>query len=41
MHIASGEAYDFEFQLDMPGEIPLQVENAVNKAKVRGKVVRQ
>jgi len=38
-HIASGETYDFEFKSDTAGEIPLQVENAVNKAKVLGKIV--
>jgi FtsP/CotA-like multicopper oxidase with cupredoxin domain len=40
-HIASGETYDFEFQPDAPGEIPLQVENIVNHAKLLAKVVVQ
>ena len=41
MHIASGEAYDFEFRPDTSGEIPLQVENVVNKAKLVGTIVVQ
>ena len=41
LHIASGEAYDFEFQPDAPGEIPLQIENYLNKAKLVGKIVVQ
>jgi FtsP/CotA-like multicopper oxidase with cupredoxin domain len=42
LHIASGEAYDFEFQPDAPGEIPLQVENYFNnKSKLVGKIVVQ
>ena len=39
LHIVSGEAYDFEFQPDAPGEIPLQVQNNLNKAKLVGKIV--
>lgn len=39
LHIASGETYDFEFQPKMAGEIPLEVENIVNQAKVETKVV--
>jgi hypothetical protein len=39
LHIASGEAYDFEFQPDTPGEIPLEVENPFNKSKMVGKIV--
>jgi FtsP/CotA-like multicopper oxidase with cupredoxin domain len=39
LHIASGEAYDFEFRPDTPGEIPLEVENPFNKAKLLGKIV--
>ena len=39
MHIASGETYDFEFQSDAPGEIPLQLENLVGKAKLTTKIV--
>jgi FtsP/CotA-like multicopper oxidase with cupredoxin domain len=41
LHIASGETYDFEFQPDAPGEIPLQIENDVNKSKLVGKIVVQ
>ena len=39
LHIVSGEAYDFEFQPDALGEIPFQIENNLNKAKVVGKIV--
>ena len=41
LHIASGETYDFEFQPDAPGEIPLQVENNFNKSKLVGNIVVQ
>ena len=41
LQIDSGEAYDFEFEPDAPGEIPLQVENRVNKAKRLDKFVVQ
>jgi len=41
LRIDSGEVYDFEFQPDRPGEIPLQVENEVGKAKLVGKIVVQ
>lgn len=41
LHIASGETCDFEFQLDTPGEIPLQVENYFGKSKLVGKIVVQ
>lgn len=41
LHIASGETYDFGFRPDAPGEIPLQVENIVNQAKLLGKIVVQ
>ena len=41
LHISSGETYDFEFQADARGEIPLQVENALNQSKVVGKIVVQ
>jgi manganese oxidase len=41
LHIASGETYDFEFQPDAPGEIPLQIENDVNQSKLVGKIVVQ
>jgi manganese oxidase len=39
LHIVSGETYDFEFQPDTAGEIALQVENNLNKAKLMGKVI--
>jgi FtsP/CotA-like multicopper oxidase with cupredoxin domain len=39
LHIASGEAYDFEFRSDTPGDIPVQVENPVGHAKVQAKIV--
>jgi len=38
LHIASGEAYDFEFQPEAPGEIPFQIENSLGKAKLMGKI---
>jgi manganese oxidase len=41
LHIASGETYDFEFQPDVAGEIPLQIENYLNKSKLVGKIVVQ
>ncbi len=41
VHIASGEVYDFEFQSDTPGEIPLQLENLVNSAKLMAKIIIQ
>ncbi len=41
LHIASGETYDFEFQPDTPGELPLQVENNLNKSKLVGNIVVQ
>ena len=41
LHITSGETYDFEFQPDALGEIPLQVENDLNQAKLVGKIVVQ
>jgi FtsP/CotA-like multicopper oxidase with cupredoxin domain len=41
LHIASGEAYDFEFHPDTPGEIPWQVENPLNDSKLAGKIVVQ
>jgi len=39
LHILSGETYDFEFQPDAAGEVPLQVENNINKAKLVGKII--
>ncbi len=39
LEIASGETYDFEFQPDTAGEIPFEVENIFNKAKLAGKFV--
>src|SRR5208282_2912080 len=41
LHIASGETYDFEFQPEAPGEIPLQIENDDTKSKLVGKIVVQ
>ncbi len=41
LHITSEETYDFEFQPDAAGEIPLQFENSVNNAKLLGKLVVQ
>ncbi len=42
LHIASGETYDFEFQPDTPGEIPLQIANEFNDSKkFVGKIVVQ
>lgn len=34
LHIASGETYDFEFQPDATGEVPVEIENAFGHAKV-------
>ncbi|MBV8053532.1 MAG: multicopper oxidase domain-containing protein, partial [Acidobacteriaceae bacterium] len=39
LHIASGEAYDFEFRPQAAGDIPIQVENILNRAQVLGKIV--
>ncbi len=39
LHIVSGEAYDFEFQPEVAGEIPLQIKNNLNNVKVMGKIV--
>ncbi len=39
LHIASGEVYDFQLQPETAGEIPLQVENEVNHAKLLAKIV--
>ena len=39
--IASGEVYDFEFQPETAGEIPVEIENLVSKAKLAGKMVVQ
>jgi len=41
LHIASGEVYDFEFQPNAPGEIPLQILNPLNEAKLVGKFIVQ
>jgi FtsP/CotA-like multicopper oxidase with cupredoxin domain len=41
LRIDSGETYDFEFQPGLAGEIPLEIENAVNKAKLTAKVIVQ
>jgi manganese oxidase len=41
LHIVSGETYDFQFQADQTGEIPLEILNPVSNAKlVSGLVVR-
>ncbi len=39
LHIASGETYDFEFHADAPGEVPLEIQNAVSQAKLSTKLV--
>jgi FtsP/CotA-like multicopper oxidase with cupredoxin domain len=41
VHIASGETYDFAFEPDASGEIPLQVENPVNHEKLLAKIAVQ
>jgi FtsP/CotA-like multicopper oxidase with cupredoxin domain len=41
LHIVSGETYDFEMRADSAGEIPLQVENRLNKANISGKILVQ
>lgn len=41
LHIVSGETYDFEFQPDVAGEIPLRVKNSVNDATLLSKVIVQ
>jgi FtsP/CotA-like multicopper oxidase with cupredoxin domain len=39
LHIASGETYDFEFRADAPGEIPVEIQNVVNQAKLSTSLV--
>jgi FtsP/CotA-like multicopper oxidase with cupredoxin domain len=39
LHISSGETYDFSFSADSPGEIPLEIENVVSKAKLLTAIV--
>ncbi len=39
LHIVSGETYDFEFEPETPGEIPLRVENTLNNAKLFAKII--
>jgi FtsP/CotA-like multicopper oxidase with cupredoxin domain len=39
LHLASGEAYDFELEPQAAGEFPMQVENAVNKVTLAGQIV--
>jgi len=39
LHIASGEAYDFEFRPEQTGEIPLEIQNLVSKAKLVSRIV--
>jgi len=41
LHIVSGETYDFEMRADSAGEIPLQVENRLNKANISGNILVQ
>lgn len=41
LHFDSGEAYDFEFQPDSPGEVPLQVQNSFAPAKLVEKIIVQ
>jgi FtsP/CotA-like multicopper oxidase with cupredoxin domain len=41
LHIVSGEVYDFEFQPDVAGEIPFQIENNLSKSKLVSKFVVQ
>lgn len=41
LHIASGETYDFQFQPERAGEIPLQVKNLVGGATLKTKMVVQ
>lgn len=41
LHIASGETYDFEFQPDAVGEIPLQIANPLSEVKLVGKIIVQ
>lgn len=41
LHIASGEAYDFEFKPEAAGEIPWQIENSFSESKLAGKIVVQ
>jgi len=39
LHMASRETYDFEFESDTPGEIPMRVENTLNNAKLLAKII--
>ena len=41
LYIASGETYDFEFQPETAGEIPITIVNRVNGAKLEGKIIVQ
>jgi len=41
LHMASRETYDFEFESDTPGEIPMRVENTLNNAKLLAKIIVQ
>jgi FtsP/CotA-like multicopper oxidase with cupredoxin domain len=34
LHIASGETYDFEFRPTNPGQLPIEVENSLNRSKL-------
>ena len=39
LDIASGEAYDFEFRAEQPGEIPLEIENLFGPKKFESSIV--
>jgi hypothetical protein len=39
LHIALGETYDFEFQPQIAGEIPLQVKNVITSAMLMGRLL--
>ena len=39
LQIVSGETYDFSFRTDSPGEIPLEIENPLSKAKLLTAIV--
>jgi manganese oxidase len=41
LHIASGETYDFEFRPTAPGQLPIQVENDLNRSRLTGALAIQ
>ncbi|WP_148210155.1 multicopper oxidase domain-containing protein [Candidatus Korobacter versatilis] len=41
LHIASGETYDFEFQPQTKGDVPIEVKNTLNDAKTLSRFVVQ